>query len=1411
VDTQAAGIGRLAPAQRDRYTARLRAARRVGQGAGDGAGAAGPIGRRDGAATRLPLSFAQEQLWFLDRFAPGTATYNIPFALRLTGPLDPQALAAALEALVARHESLRTRFVADADSRPVQLIDPPGAVALPIEDLAGLAAAERDGAWQAIAARDAVLAFDLAAGPLLRTRLVRFGPEDCVLVVVVHHIVFDGWSQAVFLREFAALYEAFAAGLPEPLPPLGVQFADYAIWERKRAADAEAEALAGHWRATLEGSPTLEMPTDRAHPVVQDFSGAVEWTRMGEDLSRRLPEAARNEGTTVFTVLLAGLVAVLHRYTGQDDLVVGTPSANRGRDELGKLIGFLVNTLPIRCDAAGDPAFRELVTRVRAAAVDAYAHQDLPFGRLVEEVRAERDPGRTPLFQITVTYAEALAACTAGAVTVEPVRVNLPAAKYDLSFLFEQRPDGLWLETTYATALFDADTVRRLARHLGILLDVAVRDPSLRLSQLPLLTAAELRRETVEWNDTAVALPSLCLHEMFTAQAARAPEAVAAESGTDSITYISLDRQSDQVARWLRDAGIGPDVLVGVSMAPSIRRLAVLLGIMKAGGGYVPLDPSLPADRLAYLATDTAMPVAVVDAAAAAVLDAATMQARGVRLLPVDEEWGLITGLEADDPRGKEPGRGAGPTDTAYVIYTSGSTGLPKAVVVEHRNAVNFVSAILRLRPLSPADRCLQVASLSFDASVLETFPALSSGASLVLASREVASSPTRLGELMRSRRITSAFLTPAVLGLLSAQAFPDLELMLTGAETLSADLARAWLRPGLRLVNLYGPTETTVVVTGADQDGSVPPPIGLPLANMQAYVLDAAMNPVPTGVVGELYVGGAGVARGYLNAPEQTREKFIPDPFRPGPGARLYKTGDRVRRRSDGQILFSGRADGQVKIRGLRIELGEVEAVLCGHPEVDQAVAAIAPDRSGEPQLVAYLRGAPARPQDRDGEGDPSWDRDRDRDLRAWLAERLPGYMVPVRLVPVAEFPLTRSGKVDRGRLPDAFAADRADADTAGEPETLLEAELARIIGAVLGRERVGVEEDFFALGGNSLQVMRLIAKIEHELPVAAELEIAAVFLAPTPRRLAAHLRSHGAADAPAAVTAGTVAPAATATSRLVRLGGDPADRSRPALFLVHAVEGTVAPYAPLAALLADAYTVYGIEAAGLQTGSTPISSLPAMVEHYLGLVRSAQPDGPYRLGGWSMGAVVAHELARRLEQEGEEVVFLALLDAPYRVPQSESGPEQGAEARAVARFAADVARSMGWTPPGSEIGDSAAAGSTAQDPDPLGRLAARFDEEIGGGRLEAMRAEMERRYRVFRAHTEALSGYNPSGPVRVAPLLVAADRSPNAKFIPDWSALCAGRAMTVIVEGDHYSFLRSPDVTALAPYLLPVALSEH
>ncbi|HVS00394.1 MAG TPA: amino acid adenylation domain-containing protein [Thermoanaerobaculia bacterium] len=1021
-----------------------------------------------------PLSSAQRRLWFLHRFQGGSGVYNMPTLLRVRGPLCRPALAAALAEVTRRHEALRTVFTS-VDGEPVQVVLPFTPPALPVIDLSVLPETERRAEADRLAAAEVQTPFELEEGPLSRTVLFALGTEEHALLVNAHHIVTDGWSVGVLVREVAALYEASAAGRPSPLPELPVQYGDFAVWQRTWLNGAVLEAQLDHWRQRLAGAPVvLDLPTDRPRPPVQTFRGAVEPLLLSRELARGLEQAGRAQGATLFMTLLAGFQTLLGRVSGQDDLLVGSPVANRNRAETEDLIGFFVNTLVLRTGLAGDPTFAELLGRVRAVSLAAYAHQDVPFERLVEALAPERDLSRTPLFQVVFGLHNApmpqMELAPGLELTLEEPHTG--TSKFDLSLMLEESRDGLAGTIEYSTDLFDAATVRRLARSFQVLLEAAAADPATRLSDLPLLTAEERRQVLGDWNDTAIDFPrDVPVHRLVEARAAAAPGAAAVAS----LTYGELNERANRLARYLRRLGAGPERVVAVLLERSAELATAALAVLKAGGAYLPLDPAYPADRVAFMIEDSGADVVLTRAGLAS-----SLPNRGETAVLLDREvWGGESATDLD-------GLGVDilPESLAYVIYTSGSTGRPKGVAVQHASLANLVDWHCRTYGLTPDDRGCLLAGPAFDASVWELWPSLAAGASLLVPDESVRLAPPRLANWLRAARVTRCFLaTPLAEAVIALGGeFPDLRTVLTGGDRLHQVSALPF-----PLVNHYGPTESTVVATcapvAADGVGSEgDPTIGRPIANTRVYVLDRTGQPAALGMPGELCIGGSGLARGYLGRPDLTSGRLIPDPFSGEPGARLYRTGDLVRHLPSGELAFIGRIDHQVKIRSQRIELGEIESALARHPQVRQAVVLVQADRNGDQRLVAYVLVADEEPAA--------------SDLRCFLRESLPDSMVPAAFVPLTMFPLTANGKVDRRALPELGAmADppRGEVEFVA-PRTPLEEAVAEIWREVLAVERVGVRDRFWDLGGHSLLASKVLARIHDafgvELPIQALFE---------------------------------------------------------------------------------------------------------------------------------------------------------------------------------------------------------------------------------------------------------------------------------------------------------------------------------
>jgi amino acid adenylation domain-containing protein len=1150
----------------------------------DGGGTqARPVTPRPAGTAPLPLSYDQERLWFLAQLDPADASYNIPLAVRLTGPLDSDRLESALNTIVARHESLRTRFPA-VDGRPHQEVVADSPVRLARVD----ASADR-AAGDTRLAEDCNQPFDLATGPLVRAALVRFGPGDHVLGLVVHHIAMDGWSMSVLLHELSCLYSG------QPLPPLPVQYADFALWQREQHDGPAQDALVAHWRERLAGAPVLDLPTDRPRPAVRTTSGAMLRRVLPARLADALRERARAEQCTLFMALLTAYEVVLGRHGGQDDFLVGAPIAGRDRVELEPLIGYFVNTIVLRADLTGDPTLRDLLHRTRTGALDAYAHQYLPFERLMTELRVARDPSRTGLFQTAFALQNANThGLSVDDLAVEPYQVEYRQSKFDLALDVWDAGSGMTLVFTYNTDLFDAERIHRLGGHLERVLGVLAEAPGTRLSGVDLLEDAERSLITRGFNDTAAPFPDRdTLVSQVEAQATRTPDAVALRCAGAALSYLELDRRANHVAHRLRTAGVGRGDVVGVCLPRGLDLPVALLGVLKAGAAYLPLDPDYPAARRDFMLADS-----------------------GARLVL---EGALEPG-GADAPPGDPPG----PRDAAYLIYTSGSTGRPKGVLVDHRAIVNRLDWMQRAHRLGPDDVVLHKTPTAFDVSVWELFWPLVTGAVMELAQPGGHRDAGYLRDLVVHGGVTTLHFVPSMLAAFLAEPGVErcgtLRRVVCSGEALSPALTQRCLAtlPHAQLHNLYGPTEAAVDVTAWQcRPGEATVPIGYPVQNTRLYVLDAAMRPVPVGVPGELYIGGVQVARGYHNRPALTAQRFVADPFGP-PGARLYRTGDRACWRPDGALEYLGRLDRQVKLRGQRIELGEIEAVLREQPGVRDAAVLLREDRPGDQRVVGYLVG-----------GDPPA-------VQAGLRRTLPEYLVPSALVPLDALPLTPNGKVDRAALPAPKAASGGRAGSA-PPRTPAQLLVARVFQEVLGARRVGADDDFFELGGHSLLATQVVARLRGAGP--GGVSVLDVFRHRTVRALADLL------DAPE-----------DRPRELLNLLTPAGREARRSLVCVPYGGGSAVVYQPLADALPDDHALWSVAIPGHDIGldedRLPLDELAARcVREVL-----AKVPGPIVLyGHCGVGGVLIMEIARRLEEAGRELdaVFVGAI-FPFARPGS-------------------------------------------------------------------------------------------------------------------------------------------------------------
>ena len=1038
-----------------------------------------------------PLSFAQQRLWFLDQLEPNSPLYNLPLALRLQGELQPEALRRTLTEIRRRHESLRTRFEA-REGVPAQVIDPPQEFVWVAHDLSWMKPDEREREVLRLAGAEARRPFDLARGPLWRASLLRVAENEYVALFTMSHIVSDGWSMGVLVKEVAALYTAYLRGEDSPLPELPIQYADYAVWQRAWMSGETLEKQLRYWRKQLAGAPAaLELPTDRSRPAVETHLGGSYAFKLPQDLSAALMELSQSEGVTLFMTLLAAFKVLLGRYSGQEDLVVGTPIANRTRAETEGLIGFFVNQLVLRTDLSGEPSFRQLLGRVREVCLGAYGHQDAPFEKLVEELQPERDLSRSPLFQVMVVLQNApmgmlgLPGLRLSEITSSGERF----AKFEMTLTMQEGASGIAGELEYNSELLDEATVGRMLSHYERLLIGIAADIDQRLHELSLLSDIERRQILVGWNETSAEYPKNgYIPQLFETQAECAPDAVALVYGAQEVSYGTLNKQANRLAHHLRKLGVGPEVLVAVCAERSLEMVVSLLAILKAGGAYAPLDPDYPDERLEFMLEDSRPSALLVQGARLEGLPACAPH-----VLRLDDQWEKLDECEENPVNLVES------KNPAYVIFTSGSTGRPKGVMNSHGGIRNQLLWRQAAYHLTAEDRVLQKTPFSFDVSVWEFFWPLLSGACLVIADPGGHRDSAYIVRLIVEKEITTLHFVPSMLQAFlqekDAEKCRSVKRVICSGEALPFELQeRFFAVSSAELHNLYGPTEAAIDVTfhaceRASERRIVP--IGRPVANTQLYVLDNNLNPIPGGVPGELYIGGEGLARGYFNRPDLTAERFIPNLFGDEPGQRLYRTGDLARYLDDGDLEFLGRADHQVKIRGYRIELGEIEAALRRHSGVSEAVVIAEEDGNLEKRLVAYL-------VSRDGLALS------DGELRGFLKQRLPEYMAPSFFVILKRLPLTPNGKVDRRALPSPNQTG-SDSRSYTAPRNEIENVLVSVWQKALGVSPIGIHDNYFALGGNSIRVIQVVHDIRRYNPSITVMD---VLRNPTVYQLAIRIR---------------------------------------------------------------------------------------------------------------------------------------------------------------------------------------------------------------------------------------------------------------------------------------------------------------
>jgi amino acid adenylation domain-containing protein len=1330
-----------------------------------------------------PLSFAQQRLWFLDQLQPHSPLYNLPTAVRLRGPLERTALERAIQKIVARHESLRTRFVAE-DGNPVQVVTAHVPIPLRLANLARHPAPEREAKLTQLLAEAARHPFDLSRHPLMSVLLVELDETDHVLLVNMHHIVSDAWSVGVFFRELKALYEAFRSGREAQLPGLPVQYRDYAIWQREWMQDGTMASQLAYWKSHLEGAPSvLELPSARPRPAVQTFTGDHASRELSPALTAALKRLSQTEGATLFMTLLAAFKLLLHRYTRQTNIVVGTPIAGRHLLETEGLIGFFVNTLALHTNLSGNPTFKELLARVRQGALDGMSHQDLPFERLVEELQPVRSSSYTPLVQVLFVFQnEAPPVLPGPDLTASPLPLETATSKFDLTVAVEERQGQLLATVEYSTALFDPDAIERLLSHFQTLLESVVANPAQKISQLPMLSAAERQQVLVTWNETTTGYPrSEIIPKLFEQQVEQCPDSVAIVFDDQSSTYRALNQKANQLARYLQRLQVGPGANVCLCLQRSPELLVSLLAILKAGGAYVSLDPAHPKERLAFMLDDVQARVVLTTTALQSALPAlassAVDHAPGTpKVLCLDAAWDAISREDASNLPGT-----ATPESPAYVSFTSGSTGRPKGVCVPHRGVVRLVRGANYI-DFGPHETFLQLAPVAFDASTLEIWGPLLNGGRLVLFPPGVPTL-TELGEFIQRQRITTLWLTAGWFHQMveeSVEGLRGVRQLLAGGDVLSVPHVKKALDclPDCVLVNGYGPTENTTFtschrITRADTERrSIP--IGRPIANTKTFILDEDRQPVPIGVPGEVYVGGDGLALGYLNQPELTAEKFVRHALGPGSETRLYRTGDLAQWLPDGSLEFLGRIDNQLKIRGFRVELGEIEAVLHQHPAVCECAVAAHLDASHNKQLTAYFVTSADVPPTAE-------------ELREHLQRSLPEYMVPTAFVRLASLPLNSNGKVERSALPPPELSFPQSDEKIISPRDALERKLAALWEEVLGLKPIGATSHFFELGGHSLMAVRLVARIEKAFD--KKLPVSAVFQSPTVAQLAMVLRDRqeGAAH-----------------SNLVTIQprGD-----KPPLYLVHGVGGGMFwGYTNLARYLGPDQPLHAFSSRGLD-GHEEFARIEQMAAHYVAQLRAAQPQGPYYIGGYCFGGVIAYEMARQLRRQGAAVGLLALINC---APPNSSYTQLHFSSASVLKFLKNLLYWSGylWHLNLHQQRDLVRWRLRAMRKKftrLLGPSRARL-EKFDVDELVDLSAQPAERRTLWETHIRALLRYKPGHYDGRVTLFRTRGHSLLCSFDDSygWGELAAGGVTVKIIPGDHESILVEPNVQLVAEALM-------
>jgi amino acid adenylation domain len=1306
--------------------------------------------------TPVALSFAQQQLFFLYLLDPSSPAYNVAISLRLLGPLQVDALIGGLQTIVQRHEILRTT-IGMVDGQPQQMIAQQLTITPQIVDASSYSLEDQ---MQAVADEIAT-PFDLMHGPLLRAALLRVGEQEHLFILCMHHIVADGWSIGIVLRELNALYAAQVTGQPSPLLPLPIQYADYALWQREWLKGAAANDHLVYWRQQLAGAPTLlDLPVDHSRPAAQNYRGRTFSFQVPQSVRVALKSLSLNEGVTLFMTLLAAFQIVLYRYSGQEDFLVGTPIANRTRSETEGVVGCFINTLVLRSTLTSNLSFRSLLQHVRDTCLDAYAHQEVPFERIVEELQPRRDPGYNPLFQVMFILQNASGSTLdLPGLQIQPVEVHGDSAKFDITLSMTEYGQALEGVLEYNRDLFDHPTMERFVEHFVTILQSIVAYPARTIAELPWLTAQEehylLHEVNAPLSTTTndASLSRCCLHELVAEQARRSPDAIALQQGSETLTYRAVELRATLLAARLRALGVGPEVLVGVCLPRSMTMVIGLLAVLKAGGAYVPLDPAYPEERLAFILHDTQIKVLLTQQTTFSHI--ATYQ--GI-ILSLDD-WSACVPMKTEEI----PASAVEPANLAYVIYTSGSTGRPKGVAITHASAVQLVRWAQRVYRQEELRAVLASTSICFDLSIFELFVPLSCGGRCVLVENAL-----QWGMQLYEGEVTLVNTVPSVAReLLNLGGLPaTVQCINLAGEALPLAVVQRLVQETQvkRIYNLYGPSEDTTYSTVAHVPCTIAetPPIGRPIEGTWIYLLDQQRCLVPAGLSGEIYIGGEGLARGYLHRPDLTAERFVPDPYSGQPGARLYKTGDLARYRADGSIEFLGRLDDQVKVRGFRIELGEIETVLNAASSVRESVVVAQNDEVRGAYLAAFII----------LETDYTLNSD---ELRDFLQGYVPAYMVPSVFLPLKEFPLTPNGKIDRRALAAMQTSEAEPERTLIRPRDTIELQLLQIWEKALSTGSISVSDAFFDIGGHSLLAIHLMAQIQQMFEYKLPLEV---------------LIQHGTIEHIAHLIREEHGPIQrTPLVALQTVGQDTP------FFCVHPAGGSALCYIELARYFQRPF--YGLQAEGLAQETAANATIEEMATCYITALQSVQPQGPYLIGGWSLGGVIALEIAQQLTRQGQEVALLTLIDTSFISSQEEVAlPSQidlfagfalhlGLAQEQLQTFCEETSAlpwNQQWAYGIQYMQDN---GILPDDMDTL-HVQRLFDLY-----QTIMQAWLQYRPRRYEGDTVLLKARNRTGHT---------DRDPTM----GWENLVTADHLTVKdVPGDHYTLMRAPHVESLATQL--------